>query len=469
MTAAHVMSPLPYQMEGADFLAGRKAALLADEMGLGKSCQAIRAADILYARRILVLCPAVARQNWLNEFHKFSYVPRTQQAIFSADEPITAELVIVSYDLAIKMYDALTAEAWDVVICDEGHFLKSRQSERTQVVYGGFKLTDKTTGTPRVRNGLIKHTRYLWVLSGTPAPNHAAELYPMLNAFGLTDGKSYWDFLNYYCNWYETNYGVTVTGTKQKRLEQLKNLLAPIMLRRKKADVMPQLPPITWSELMVEAGPVDKLLYFADPSWPTREDPKLDEKLALERQMMEHTIKSFALGEPGLAALATQAVSLSTLRKWQAFQKAPGIVEWVKNEMESGLNKLVIFGYHRQFIEYLEMELKAYDPVTVYGGTPPRKRDNRIQRFQNNYKCRIFIGQLDACGTAITLTSADSILIAETDWVPAKVAQAVMRVHRIGQKNPVTARFAMLAGDSIDQRIQNVLRRKTMDLAAIFD
>jgi len=447
-------------MVGAEFLSERKQALLADEMGLGKSCQAIRAADMLYLERILVLCPAVARVNWIYEFEKFSFVPRAYKPIFTAKDklPDGAAVVTCSYDVAVSIHKALIGVKWDAVICDEAHFLKNRKAKRTQLVFGH--------GSKQL-GALINNARYLWCLSGTPAPNNFSEMWPMLKAFGITD-LTYFDFLNKYCRWYETQYGINVTGTRKERLGEIKDLLEPVMLRRKKDQVMPELPPVTWSDVLVEPGPVDKLLYFYDPGYPVREDPELDAKLAEEEAAANVILRSMAGGEAGIAALGAAQPALATLRRYTGLQKAYPVIELIKNEMEAGQDKIVLFCIHKRLIELLEMELKEFNPVTLYGGTPAHKRQIRVNKFQNNPKCRIFIGQIQACGTAVTLTSANQVLFVEADWVPANNAQAAMRVHRIGQKRNVLVRFVTLT-NSLDQRIQKVLKAKTADLAQIFD
>jgi SWI/SNF-related matrix-associated actin-dependent regulator of chromatin subfamily A-like protein 1 len=106
--------------------------------------------------------------------------------------------------------------------------------------------------------------------------------------------------------------------------------------------------------------------------------------------------------------------------------------------------------------------------MTLYGETPPDKRERHIRCFQNKPKYRVIICNIQAAGTAITLTAAHQVAFAEVSWVPAENAQAAMRVHRIGQTHPVTVRFFGLAGSS-DEQVARVLRRKTRDLTAIFD
>jgi SNF2 family DNA or RNA helicase len=128
----------------------------------------------------------------------------------------------------------------------------------------------------------------------------------------------------------------------------------------------------------------------------------------------------------------------------------------------------VIFAIHRDVIENMRVGLRQFGAVCLYGGTDPEKRQKNIDRFQNNPKCRVFIGNIHAAGTAITLTAAHHVTFIEQDWVPGNNAQAVMRCHRIGQENPVSVRFIVLDG-TLDAKIGYILKRKTADLTHIFD
>ena len=140
----------------------------------------------------------------------------------------------------------------------------------------------------------------------------------------------------------------------------------------------------------------------------------------------------------------------------------------VNDMIEGGVDKIVLFCVHKDVINSLERELKHHHAVTLYGGTPAAKRQNRVTRFQNDKACKVFIGQVQAAGTAITLTASHHVLFVESSWVPAENAQASMRCHRIGQTKPVNVQFVSIA-NSIDQRIQRALMRKTKDLADLFE
>ena len=115
----------------------------------------------------------------------------------------------------------------------------------------------------------------------------------------------------------------------------------------------------------------------------------------------------------------------------------------------------------------LEARLSEYQPASLSGDTAARRRDAQIARFQTDPACRVFIGQIVAAGTNIDLSVADEALFVEASWVPGENAQAAARLQNVNKNRPITATFVALA-DSIDERIQTTLRRKTKDLTALF-
>ena len=119
-----------YQIEGAKFLASKRFALLADDMGLGKTAQAIHASDLIGAKTILVICPAVARVNWKREFYEFSIFDHGFSVCFGpSDWPGSA--TICSYEYATRYDTRLIQMSWDIVIVDESHFIKEPNAKRS--------------------------------------------------------------------------------------------------------------------------------------------------------------------------------------------------------------------------------------------------------------------------------------------------------------------------------------------------
>lgn len=440
-------------------------------MGLGKSAQVIVAADRLQALPILILGPAVGRIQFAREFAKFS--KRTLRICVLLTEAnwkeiANADVVICSYDLAQRanVFSALSARRWALLALDEVHFLKAPNATRTGVVFGN--------------DGLIHRSSRVWCMSGTPAPLHPGELWVMLYCLGQTK-LSYDDFQNRYTSGKD----IIVRGharrlvTGGRNTNELREILKPFMLRRKKEDVMTDLPPIRFNDVVVEPAPVDNLkwsMYFDNYlSYGPRGRAVFNEDVAKAEAKVRVLIDDVGGGRDGFGAAGMKILEglagkpeVKSLRRWVGLQKVGSVIELIRGELESNAyEKIVLFGVHRDVLEELEIGLKKFGAVKIYGGTPPQKRDKLVQKFQNDKKCRVFIGQVVAAGTAITLTAASEVALVECDWVPGNNAQAIMRVHRIGQTKKVNCRVFGMVG--YDEKIQRVLKQRIRTLTELLD
>ena len=429
----------PYQKDGVKWLAGRDFALLADEPGLGKSAQAIAACDANGLDRILVLCPASLRGNWAREFQKFQQQSRSIDPVFGT-RPVGADVTVASYDFAARRPEAL-AGAYDALILDESHYLKNPKSKRTKAVFG--PKCDRI-------GGIAENADRVYCLSGTPAPNDPSELWPGVRALApeLLDKRqhSYWGFVTKYCRTKDTGFGLQIVGGRN--MGELRTRLDPFILRRKKVDVLPDLPALRLETLFLDCV-------------SSRELSVLSAEYGGQIEA--------ALAQDGIEGLAKLAPHIANLRRITGALKVAGVVETVSNEVTHD-GKIVLFAYHTGVIEALETELldAGFGVVVVDGAAPAAFRTERVRRFQEDPTIQVFIGQLTAAGTGLTLTAASEAIIVESSWVPAENEQAAMRIHRIGQRNACRVRFATLA-DSIDEKINRAVLRKAADIAQLFD
>jgi SNF2 family DNA or RNA helicase len=314
---------------------------------------------------------------------------------------------------------------WDVLICDESHYLRNATASRAQQILG--------------RDGLVHRAGFTWLLSGTPAVNNYGELWTALHVFGVYL-KSYESFVAEFCITKQTPYGLRVVGSTNH--EKLRALMAPIWLRRKLAAVAPDMPPIVLEDYVIEAP-----RGYADCFPP-------EVAAALES------------GDP-VTALECLSEHTATVRRLVGVAKVPGAAELAAQDLDGNADKLVLFTYHRQVAEGLAKLLAEYQPALIYGGQTEMYRAREIARFQTDPTCRVAIAQILAAGTAIDLSVASHALFVEYDWVPGNNAQAAMRLQNFNKKHPVTARFLALRG-SIDGRIAAVFRRKTTELTKLF-
>ncbi len=199
------------------------------------------------AESVLVICPASARINWKREFLRFQTMRRKVNVIASgSDQPNADGVTICSFDLTSKekVKARLMAHRYGVLIIDEAHFLKGRRSKRTQAILGPTCSRD---------GGLAAQADHIFALSGTPAPNNPAEVWPLARALFpdaiRRDDKvmDYWSFLSRFCTWRDSEFGVQITGGRN--LPELRKRIAPYVLRRRKAEVLTDLPPIRYETL----------------------------------------------------------------------------------------------------------------------------------------------------------------------------------------------------------------------------
>lgn len=429
------MQLFPYQVEGAKFLATVKRGLLADEMGLGKSAQAIAACDELGARRVRVVCPASLVENWKREFKRFQKVDREIYSWGDRVATVKPFVNVCSYDRAAKDAGAMTSH--DVLILDEAHYLKNHKAKRTKAIFG-----PKCDGD----GGLVSRAAHVFCLTGTPTPNNPSELWPMLravmpDAIRRDTGKplAYWPFVEKFCVTQDTGFGIKIV--RGKNLPELKERISPFILRRKKDEVLKDLPSIRFDELPLEG--------------------KLPREASADAVAVAE-----ALEKDGVAGLKAIAPHVAQLRRVTGLAKVPAAADWIADFLDGSDRKLVVFAHHRDVIGELTRLLDSHAFVTLTGDDTAEERQEAVDAFQNG-EARLFIGQIQAAGTGLTLTAAGDALFVESSWTPADNQQAAMRIHRIGQRNACLVRFAMLAG-SIDEDIQRAVMRKTTDIAKLF-
>jgi SNF2 family DNA or RNA helicase len=448
-----------HQKLGAEWLSSRKTALLAWEMGCGKSATAIAACDRVKADRILILCPAVAKTMWSVEFGRFQNIDRPVSVIHKATQAVPATgVVIANYDLISRtdtyLLKRLMAQTWDVVIADEAHSLKSRKANRTQAVYG--KRCDR-------KNCIAEVARHFWLLTGTPMPSNASELWTHLRALAPDSimlapdlPMSEHQFIDKFCTWRDTPFGRQITGSRH--LPDLRERMKNFMDRKKKTEVLTSLPSLAFDTLVVQAHDCNHV-----PASVLRELGTIEMNIASTVSGSGDEILDV------LNSLKTNA-HITTQRRLTGLIKAEIALDVIGQHIRGSDRKLIVFAHHTAVIDRLMAGLAdmGAGAVKIDGRDDTQDRDAAVSAFQNDPLTRVFVGQLDAAGTAITLTAASDVLFVEASWVPATNAQCAARAHRIGQKDAVLARFLTLDG-SLDRQIMTAIARKSRDIAELID
>lgn len=447
-----------YQRKGRDFLASTARAYLADDAGLGKTVQALSAMDLVGAacKFWVVCCPASVALNWIGEASKVLSPGGWQFRLVESPGDIPDPLLyghignlmlVLTYGRISTRKDiveevrALAQRAPVGLVLDEAHFLKSLDASRTKA------LLDL--------KGLQGLCWYVWCLSATPMPNNVVELYPAIRALvpdalviGGGRAMSQHEFMDYFTHWSMGTYGPRIHRNRADRMKLLKRSLAGTFLRRKKSEVLSELPPIQWASLGVSCTPEG--LQAMD---------LLDKHIRPEDVLDQNLVRDL-LANPHISE------ALHTLGRL----KAAGVCEYVVDRLDDNQDKVILFAHHQDVIAALADRLAAYNPVVIDGSKTVAQRQAAVQQFQTDPACRVFIGQNTAAGTGITLTAASEVLLVEPSWVPADNYQIASRAHRIGQSGSVVAKFVYLDPHTgLDSLVQETLRRKTQMIADLFE
>lgn len=410
----------------------RKAVLCADEQGLGKTIEALGVANELGAKRLLVICPASLRLNWVREIEKWHLHNEGASAILSGTSALpTSKTLVVSYSLAhlVKSHEP------DLLIVDEAAYLRNAGTKRTKLILG-----DARKNWP----GFVDKAPTIF-LTGTPFPGgKPTELWPLLYrcAPDVIDHMKYWDFARKFCTMETPDYGMDpiITGAKNTKELYVRLRGSGFMVRRLKKDVLKDLPQKRY-----------KLVVF----------PKSGETAKIIRK--EAQFDAAEIIRYGIPA----GSALPELRREMALAKIPECVEYVTDLLEGGTDKAVLFTWHVDATKALAAGLSKYEPVVIVGSTPAKSRQEYVDKFQQEDRCRLFIGN-SAAQEGITLTAAHDVVLIEPSWTPGDNDQRVDRLHRIGQNEAVIVHI-LVVEESLDAKILGSAARKAGDAEAILE
>jgi SWI/SNF-related matrix-associated actin-dependent regulator 1 of chromatin subfamily A len=448
------LSPFPYQVEGAKFLLQKTGALLADEMGLGKTVQVLLAINSdPKINKVLVFCPASVKLNWVREANRWLVRPFDVRYLSGkAPEPISIPkdrglFVVINYDIADAWSKELSKINWDMLVLDEAHYLKNRKAVRTRSILG----EEKNIG---LQSPIMAEKKI--ALTGTPIVNRPAEVWPVLAWIDRRAWGSFWNYAKRYCNLHHNGYGWDASGASN--LEELSRKLSRYMLRRKKDEVLKDLPPKIRQVLELPPNGATSLIAKERELWDKYSEELAKAKAAVEiaKAESEEELKEALSKLRSVVRVYFQEMSL--VRHQLALAKVPKALEHIQDVLESK-DKVVVWVHHRDVAEAVFEGLKEYNPVMVLGGSSAEERAEAVRKFQEDKSVRVFIGGITAAAEGITLTASDIAVFIELDWRPGKLLQAEDRIHRIGQTRNVTIQYLVFDG-SLDAYMAKKLAEK---------
>jgi superfamily II DNA or RNA helicase len=437
----------PYQIRGALFAACRGRVILADDMGLGKTIQAIAAAELLRRsrgiERVLVIAPASVKYQWKTEIEKFCEL---SAQVIDGQVPQRKKLYanpaffnLASYELVRKDLEDLHNLRPDLIILDEAQ-----------------RIRNWATVTARTIKQL--KSRYAFVLTGTPLENKLEELYSVVE---FVDGRRLGPAFRFLKEHRMEDDKGKLLG--YRGLDQIHRQLEPILLRRTRKEVLPELPERTDQIFRVPMTPEQ-----AGPYWEQNEIlAKLMSKWKRQRWLSEIDLRRITCCIQNMRMLCN-----STFLFDKETNFSPKLVEFREIIRELAVEekrKVVVFSeYERMtFLASQELSKQRILWVSLHGSVPGRKRGDLIARFRNDPDCRIFLST-DAGGVGLNLQAASAVVNFEPPWNPARLEQRIGRVHRLGQAQPVQV-IHLLTEGSIEERVWETLRLKKALFSGLFD
>jgi superfamily II DNA or RNA helicase len=440
----------PYQLTGFNWLAylyeNRLGGILADDMGLGKTLEALALMCHTRERGLtdapyLVVAPTSVVGNWAAECRRFApdlhavTVTETsgRRGTALAELAEKADVVITSYSLFRIEYEEYEDVAWAGLFLDEAQFAKNRRSQayqRARLLPVPFKVC--MTGTP-IENNLME----LWSLLSIAAPG----LFVSPDRFSL-------------------HYQVPIERKADaERLAQLRRRIRPLMLRRTKEQVEADLPDKQEQVLELELAPRHKRVYQTHLQ---RERQKV---LGLLGDMTKNRMAIFR----SLTLLRQASLDVSLIDA--AYEGVPStkldaLMEMLEDIVEDG-HRVLVFSQFTRFLTMARRRIEAAGIDLCYLDGRTRKRDAVIDTFRTG-DAPVFLISLKAGGFGLNLTEADYCILLDPWWNPATEAQAVDRVHRIGQTRKVMV-YRLVAKDTIEEKVMALKARKSALFADVMD
>lgn len=434
---------LPYQLDGIAFAVGAGRAVLADDMGLGKTIQGVGVAELLAQqagiRKVLVICPTSLKSQWRSEIERFSN--RSCQLVMGAqaDRPAQYEnnsfFTVCNYEQLLRDLLAVERVKWDLIILDEGQRIKNWEAKTTNVV--------KRLKSP-----------FALVLSGTPMENRIDELYSVVQ---FVDDRRLGPAFRFFNRHRVTDEKGKVLG--YKNLDQLRQHLAPILLRRTREQVLNQLPDRTTEIVRIE---------------PTEEQLEIH---AAQMKIVASIVRKSFISEMDLLRLrqallmcrmSANSTYLCNKREPSYSSKLLRLEEVMEQSFAENGRKAVLFSEWTTMLGLVEKILRRLKLkyVRLDGSVPQRQRQQLVDEFQSKPDCRLFI-TTNAGSTGLNLQAANTVINCDLPWNPAVLEQRIARAHRMGQKQPVHA-FLMVTEQTLEESLLTTLSaKKDLALAAL--
>jgi len=434
--------PRDYQIEALGYALDKGNIINGDDVGLGKTFESIMYAETTNSFPCLVVVPASVKYNWQEKWLEITGNKRDVAVIESKETKTrvnnwNADVVIINYDIigkkqgkgATVKFAELIKTDWSMIIFDEAHFLKEKSSQRAMAA-------------KRITKGDMK----IQMLTGTAVMSRPVELWNLL-VLAKRDkqiAKDWMQFITRYCGGYRGKFG-WVTDGATNTLELNRKLREVCYIRREKRDVLSELPDVTKQVIQM---PITN---------------KVKIKRALN-ELIDYIRETKGAESAEKAQEAEHLVALSVLRKLAIEGKLKAIEGYLRDWKVSENGKLLIFGIHREGLEYLSTKFKS---MLIAGGVSSINKQKIVKEWISNDDMFLF-ANMQSAGTGVDGLQkvCSNMLILELPWRPSDLAQTIGRLDRSGQKNSPTITF-MLSDETIDSEMWEMLSQKEQVTEAV--
>lgn len=465
------LPPYPFQEMGARFLMSEEKAVVGDEVGLGKTPQSLTAANELLQEKIvdkiLLVMPASLKYQWLSEIEKFTIysgiivegTKKQREKIYASFKDSTDEFMIVGYETARNDIDYLLALQFDCVILDEAHKISNRTSKTHKAI---VQLQPK----------------YRFALTGTPMQNKPEEIFGLMKWIdkdifgGVTKFKKKHIITG-------EKYGKQWVDLGYRYLDDIREQVAPKMIRRLKKDVAPDLPDIIHTTIRVDMNKPQIELFEAIKEDigilqeelkefyenQTEADSRAGKKHPKEDAILGYLYMMQALSNhPLLLAQGNSKMSkkyLPLVRQCKTSPKLEALIEQIGIFLEQG-SKIVIFSQYVRMLKFIEQKIQHHfnqDPYMIYGDISSKARHEQMIDFENNPMRNIMLLS-DAGNAGLNIGFSDILINYDSPWSISKKIQREGRIHRINSTFDKVTIMNMVTNDTIDEVVLNTLERK---------
>lgn len=437
----------PYQYEGVLFAAKAGRCIIADEMGLGKTVQAIAAAEVMASNfgveRVLIVCPASVKYQWLSEIERFcSRTAQVIEGLAHQRRPLYQRdrfFSIAGYEQVLRDIHHVNTAAFDLIVLDETQRIKNWKTKTAQSV--------KQLRSP-----------YAIALTGTPLENRVEELHSIVEFIDRYRLGPLFKFLH--------NHEVRDDNGRVVGYTSLRSIgtsLAPILIRRRKRDVQQQLPERVEKRHFVPMTPLQRDYHEENQVIVSR----ISAKWRRRHFLSEADQRRLTIALMRMRMSCNDAFLVD--KQNRAGHKVPVLRDVLTDALEVPQTKVVVFSQwttmQELVVEMLEAERIGF--VYLHGGVPVRKRKELMERFRRDQETRVFLST-DAGQTGLNLQRASVIVNLDLPWNPAVLEQRIGRVHRIGQQRTVRV-VNIVAEKSIEHSMIDVLAFKKSVFGGVLD